>query len=79
MEMQASQTSRVLKYTLGKLQEDVTTPHGKSMSRDLISTLEPERDGGEQLNDAERDLMLSRLNDQIFLKSNPDALPNERG
>lgn len=79
MEMQASQTSRVLKYTLGKLQEDVTTPHGKSMSRDLISTLEPERDGGEQLNDAERDLMLSSLNDQIFLKSNPDALPNERG
>lgn len=79
MEMQASQSSRVLKYTLGKLQEDHTTPHGKSMSRDLLSTLEPERYGGEQLSDDARDQILARLNDQIFLKSNPDALPNERG
>ncbi|MYM35639.1 hypothetical protein GTP38_14995 [Duganella sp. FT94W] len=78
LEMQANQSSRVLKYTLAKLQEDRTTPHGKAMSRDLLSTLEPERNGGDTLSDAERDQMLAKLNDQIFLKSNPDALPNER-
>lgn len=79
MEMQASRSSRVLQYTLAKLKDDHTTPSGKAMSRDLLSTLEPERNGGEPLSDAQRDLVLAKLNDQIFLKSNPDALPNERG
>jgi hypothetical protein len=78
MEMQANQTSRVLKYTLGKLQEDHTTPYGKAMKRDLLSTLEPERNGLGPLSDSEREQMLAKLNDQILLKSNPDALPNER-
>jgi len=77
MEMQASQTTRVLKFTLGKLQDDHTTPYGKAMSRDLISTLDPERDGLNPLSGSERDQLLAKLNDQIYLKSNPDAVPNE--
>jgi hypothetical protein len=79
MEMQASQSSRVLQYTLGKLKEDHTTPSGKSMQRDLMSTLEPERYGMEPLSDEARAQMLEKLNNQIFLQPNPDALPNERG
>ncbi|SDH08136.1 MULTISPECIES: hypothetical protein [unclassified Duganella] len=79
MEMQANQSTRVLKYTLGKLQENHTSPYSKAMSRDLLTTLEPERNGGELLSDAERDQMLAKLNNQIYLKSSPDALPNERG
>jgi ABC-type transporter Mla MlaB component len=75
--MQANQSSRVLKYTLGKLQEDHTTPSGKAMTRDLLSTLEPERSGLEPLSESARAQMLTRLNNQIFLRSNPDALPNE--
>lgn len=79
MEMQANRSTRVLQYTLAKLKEDHTAPSGKAMSRDLLSTLEPERNGGAPLSDAERDQVLAKLNDQIYLKSNPDALPNERG
>lgn len=75
LEMQAHQTTRVLKYTLGKLKDDQTTPSGKSMTRDLLSTLEPERDGLPALSDDERAQVLAKLNNQIFLQSNPDAIP----
>jgi DNA relaxase NicK len=75
LEMQAHQTTRVLKYTLGKLKDDQTTPSGKSMTRDLLSTLEPERDGLPALSDEERAQVLAKLNNQIFLQSNPDAIP----
>ena len=74
LEMQAHQTTRVLKYTLGKLKDDQTTPSGKSVTRDLLSTLEPERDGLPALNDGERAQVLAKLNNQIFLQSNPDAI-----
>ncbi|WP_343732201.1 hypothetical protein [Duganella sp.] len=77
LEMQAQQTTRVLTYTLGKLKDDQTTPSGKTMTRDLLSTLEPERDGLPALSSEERTLVLQKLNDQIFLQSNPFALPNE--
>jgi hypothetical protein len=74
LEMQAHQSTRVLQYTLGKLKDDQTTPSGKSMTRDLLSTLEPERDGLPALNDEQRAQMLAKLNNQIFLQSNPDAI-----
>jgi hypothetical protein len=77
LEMQASQSSRILRYTLGKLQDDHTTPSGKSMSRDLLTTLEPERIGQPTLSDTQRTQMLATLNNHIFLQSNPAALPNE--
>lgn len=75
LEMQAHQSTRVLTYTLGKLKDDQTTPSGKSMTRDLLSTLEPERDGLPALSDEERAQVLAKLNNQIFLQSNPDAIP----
>lgn len=77
LEMQANQSTRVLTYTLGKLKEDHTTPSGKSMTRDLLTTLEPERVGLPALNDEEREQVLGRINDQIFLQSNPYAIPND--
>lgn len=77
LEMQASRSTRILTFMLGKLKDDHTTPSGKSMSRDLLSTLEPEREGLPQLNETQRSMMLSKLNDQIFMKANPDAIPNE--
>ena len=77
LEMQANQSTRVLTYTLGKLKDDHTTPSGKTMTRDLLSTLEPERDGLPALSDEERAQVLARINDQIFLQSNPYAIPND--
>ncbi|MYM24811.1 hypothetical protein GTP46_19425 [Duganella sp. FT135W] len=76
LEMQANQSTRVLTYTLGKLKDDHTTPSGKSMTRDLLSTLEPEREGLPALSDEARAQVLAKLNNQIFLQSNPDALPS---
>jgi len=69
LEMQAHQSTRVLKYTLGKLKDDQTTPSGKSVTRDLLSTLEPERDGLPALNDEERTQVLAKLNNDIFLQA----------
>lgn len=74
LEMQAHQSTRVLKYTLGKLKDEQTTPAGKSVTRDLLSTLEPEREGLPPLGDEERAQVLAKLNNQIFLQSNPDAI-----
>lgn len=73
-EMQASRSARVLTYTLGKLKEDHTTPSGKSVTRDFMNTLAPERDGGPALAGAEREQALAALNDKIFLQSDPDAI-----
>jgi hypothetical protein len=69
LEMQTHQSTRVLKYTLGKLKDDQTTPTGKFVTRDLLSTLEPERDGLPALNDEERTQVLAKLNDEIFLQA----------
>jgi hypothetical protein len=74
LEMEANRSSRVLTYSLGKLKDDQTTPSGKAMSNDLLTTLEPERIGLPVLSDAERAQTLARLNDRIFLQSNPDAI-----
>jgi hypothetical protein len=74
LEMQASQSMRVLSYTLGKLQSDHTTPSGRSMKRDLLDTLEPERAGMPALSDAGRAQVLAKLNQQIFLQSNPGLI-----
>jgi hypothetical protein len=77
LEMQANQSTRVLKYSLGKLQDDHTTPSGKAMTRDLLDTLEPERNGSRPLSDFERAQTLATLNSQIWLQSNPDAIPGK--
>jgi len=69
LEMQSHQSTRVLKYTLGKLKDDQTTPSGKSVTRDLLSTLEPERDGLPALSDEERTQVLAKLNNDIFLQA----------
>lgn len=73
-EIQASRSSRVLTYSLGKLKDDQATPSGKSTTRDFLNTLEPERKGGQMLSGAEREQALATLNNQIFLQSDPDAI-----
>jgi hypothetical protein len=78
LETQAHQSIRTLKYMLGKLKDDQTTPTGKAMSRDLVPMLEPERYGLDPLTDDQRTQMLATLNKQIFLQSNPSAIPDER-
>ncbi|NYE62428.1 hypothetical protein FHW58_003643 [Duganella sp. 1224] len=75
LETQAHQSMRVLQYTLGKLQSDHTTPSGRSVKRDLLDTLEPERAGLPRLSDAERAQVLAKLNQQIFLQSDPGLIP----
>lgn len=74
LDMQASQSTRTLRYSLGKLQDDHTTPAGKRSTRDLLATLEPERTGGDPLSAAEQTQMLATLSQQILLQQNPDAL-----
>jgi hypothetical protein len=39
------------------------------VTRDLLSTLEPERDGLPALNDEERAQVLAKLNNDIFLQA----------
>jgi hypothetical protein len=73
LEMQASRSTRVLEYMLGKLKGDHTTPSGKAMTRDLLPTLDPQ-DGDQPMGEYERAQMLSKVNDAIFLQSDPDAL-----
>ena len=74
LDMQASQSTRTLRYSLGKLQDDHTTPTGKRSTRDLLATLEPERTGGDPLSTAAQAQMLATLSQQILLQQNPDAL-----
>ncbi|USX19532.1 hypothetical protein NHH82_27425 [Oxalobacteraceae bacterium OTU3REALA1] len=76
LEMQASRSTRVLEYMFGKLKDDHTTPSGKAMTRDLLPTLDPQ-DGGQAMGDFERAQMLAKVNDAIFLQSNPDAIAAE--
>ncbi|TFW29030.1 hypothetical protein [Duganella callida] len=78
LDMDAHQSMRVLTYSLGKLKDDAATPYGKTMSQDLIPILEPERLGQPALTESQRAQTLASINDKIFLRSNPDALPNER-
>ncbi|SEN54109.1 hypothetical protein SAMN05428959_102314 [Duganella sp. CF517] len=73
LEMQASRSTRVLEYMFGKLKDDHTTPSGKALTRDLLPTLDPE-DGGLSMDDYDRARILARVNDAIFLQSDPDAL-----
>ncbi|WP_202412213.1 hypothetical protein [Duganella fentianensis] len=74
LDMQASQSTRTLRYSLGKLQDDHTTPLGKHSTRDLLATLEPERTGRDPLSASEQAQMLATLHQQILLQQNPDAL-----
>ena len=76
LEMQASRSTRVLEYMFGKLKDDHTTPASKAVTRDLLPTL-GDNDGIGQLDDYDRAQALAKVNDQIFLQSNPDAIPNE--
>lgn len=75
LDKQAHQLMRVRQYSLGKLQSDQSTPSGKTMTRDLLDTLEPERAGQPTLSDSQRAQMLEKLNQQIFLQSNPNLIP----
>lgn len=74
LNMQASQSARTLRYALGKLQDDRTTPAGRRGAHDLLATLEPERIGLDPLSEAGHAQMLATLNNQILLQQNPDAL-----
>lgn len=64
LEMEAHQSTRVLKYTLGKLKDDQTTPSGNAKSYDLLS----------KLDEADNAQALAKINDKIFLQSNPGAI-----
>ncbi|MEO5934041.1 MAG: hypothetical protein ABIQ08_10890 [Duganella sp.] len=76
LEMRASRSTRVLEYMLGKLKSDQTSPSGKTMTRDLLPTLDP-ADGNQSMGDHERAQKLAKVNDAIFLQSNPDAISSE--
>jgi hypothetical protein len=70
LEMQASRSMRVLTYSLGKLKDDQTTPSGKATTRDLMPAL----GALAEANDGDRQQMLTALNNQIFLQSDPGAI-----
>jgi hypothetical protein len=70
LEMSANRSTRVLTYTLGKLRDDQTTPSGKGTIRDLMPTL----GAASEASDYDREQMLTALNNQIFLQSDPDAI-----
>jgi hypothetical protein len=70
LEMQASRSMRVLTYSLGKLKDDHTTPSGKAATRDLMPAL----GALAEANDEDRQQMLTALNNQIFLQSDPGAI-----
>ena len=73
LEMQASRSTRVLEYMLGKLKSDHTSPSGKAATRDLLPALDSV-DDTPSMDDYERAQTLAAVNDSIFLQSNPDAI-----
>jgi hypothetical protein len=73
----ASQSTHVLKYEMGKLTEDNTTPFNASLTRDILATLKP------FLEDSKPELpmdiygwqlTLENVHNQILLQTNPSDL-----
>ncbi|MGK5028769.1 hypothetical protein [Janthinobacterium sp. MDT1-19] len=87
----ASQSTQVMKYVLGKLESDTTTPTQHSVQRDLLALLGPYKTGATdqtaEEKAAQRKQDLLTLNDDIMLQSYPgqmislwqaDVMPEER-
>lgn len=73
----ASQSTHVLKYEMGKVTEDTTTPFNASLTRDILATLKPFLDDSRLDTPEDRyrwELTLANVHDQIFLQSNPADL-----
>ncbi|WP_325512110.1 hypothetical protein [Oxalicibacterium sp.] len=73
----ASQSTHVLKYEMGKVTKDTTTPFNASLTRDILATLKPFLDDSrlQTPDDIYRwEQTLSNVHDQSFLRSNPADL-----
>lgn len=75
LEQASSQSAQVLKYFLGKLESDKTTPGGGHVQRDLMPILGPYRTGEVGLNDEQKEASkqqaLLNLGDDVLLQSYP--------
>jgi len=75
LDQTSSQSAQVLKYFLGKLESDKTTPGGGHVQRDLMPILGPYRTGEVGLNDEQKDQRrqqaLLNLGDDVLLQSYP--------
>lgn len=78
LEQTSSQSAQVLKYFLGKLESDKTTPGGGHVQRDLMPILGPYRTGEVGLNDEQkeqrRQQALLSLGDDVLLQSYPGQI-----
>lgn len=78
IEQSAKQSSHFMRYALGKLVNDTTTPGQQSLRRDLLDALALYQSGtGKQTRDEknyQREQTLSDLNERIFLRPYPDVL-----
>ncbi|CDG82909.1 putative uncharacterized protein [Janthinobacterium agaricidamnosum NBRC 102515 = DSM 9628] len=76
----ASLSSRAMRYEMGKLTSDVTTPGTSSVQRDLIGALAPYQSGAPGDSPQQvaewRKQTLSTLNDQILLQAYPGQVMN---
>lgn len=73
----ASQSTHVLKYEMGKVTKDTTTPFNASLTRDILATLKPFLDDSrlQTPDDIYRwEQTLSNVHDQSLLRSNPADL-----
>lgn len=71
----ATQTTRVMRYMLGHLTSDTTTPVRQTLQRDLLATLAPPRGDASQTADeaiAQRQRQLAGVGPQVLLQAYPD-------
>lgn len=90
LQQEASQSTRVMKYFLGKLESDKSTPGNYSVLRDLLPVLGPYQTGAKETTPEarieQRKQALAALGDDVLLRSYPgqtislwqaDVLPAE--
>jgi hypothetical protein len=73
----ASQSRREMKYEMGRLVDDTTTPDQESYSQDVLALLKPFLQDGapaDQIDTAQWKQALSNLHDTITLSSSPTEL-----
>jgi hypothetical protein len=77
LDQSASQSARVLSYTMGKLVSDITTPGEYALQRDLLAVLAPYLSGDARRSDEEkeqhRQQTMDALGEQVLLNAYPDA------
>ncbi|HEY0295267.1 MAG TPA: hypothetical protein VGC69_08055 [Bordetella sp.] len=75
----ASESTRVQKYVMGDLEADTTTPYQQAWSQNLLDLLDSSQQSSPGMSSqANRQALLSRINDLVALPSSPGQLADKQ-